>query len=118
MWGVWSDIGCVESGEYNGSIGFDKNDPLHNLIASLSKLIPNTEHPLSLSTTQHHTDSIVPFKMSSSGIENDEHAVADAYIALSDYVVEFPKEVSDYFVSKLGEEEFRKICNLACQAPP
>ena len=56
--------------------------------------------------------------MSTSGVEDSERAVADTYIALSDYVVEFPKEVSDYFVSKLGEEEFKKICNLACQAPP
>ena len=56
--------------------------------------------------------------MSTSDVEDAELAVTDAYIALPDYVVEFPKEVSDYFVSKLGGEEFKKICNLACQAPP
>ncbi len=66
----------------------------------------------------HQSDSFVQFPMSNSDVEDAELAVTDAYIALPDYVVEFPKEVSDYFVSKLGEEEFKKICNLACQAPP
>lgn len=46
--------------------------------------------------------------MSTSDVEDAELAVTDAYIALPDYVVEFPKEVSDYFVSKLGEEDSRR----------
>lgn len=91
-----------------------------NTINSLSPSISKTLYRFHLfvSTTPYSCDSIVPFSMSASDVSNGERAVADAYIALSDYVVEFPKEVSDYFVSKLGEEEFRKVCNLACQAPP
>ena len=44
-------------------------------------------------------------------------SAVDNYIGLNDFVVHFDEEVENYFKAMIGEEEFKNICKLSCQAP-
>lgn len=56
--------------------------------------------------------------MSDSVTAQEDFSVSSSYIALSDFIVDFKPEVSDFFSSRLGKDEFKQVCSLACQAPP
>ena len=56
--------------------------------------------------------------MSDSVTAQEDSSVSSSYISLSDFIVDFKPDVNDFFSSRLGKDELKRICSLACQAPP
>lgn len=56
--------------------------------------------------------------MSDSVTTQEDQLVSASYVSLSDFTIDFQQDVNDFFSSRLGKDEFKRICTLACQAPP